>query len=346
MRATVYNGPGDVSVESVDDPGVTTPHGAVIEVTHSAICGSDLHIYHGVTSAPGTRPGHEFVGRIVEVGADVRRHRPGDPVLVSGVIGCGTCDPCLRGWVVGCRNAGLAVFGTSPALPGGQAEYVEVPHADRFAHPMAPDLDPEAAVMLTDILPTGYLGARRADITPGDTVLVVGLGPVGMFALQAAQLFGAARVLAADTVPGRLARAEALGAEPIDAAAGTPAQVMELTKGVGADAAIEAVGSDATVNDAVMAVRAGATVSVVGVNATLAMPYPMMLALLRDITLRATLASVPSTWPALLPLVAGGRIRPQDVVTHRLPLSQAPDAYRRFDAREDGVLKVLLDPRS
>lgn len=345
MRATVLNGPGDISLETVDDPIVSASTSAVVEVTHTGICGSDLHLYHGAMAATGIRPGHEFVGRVVATGSDVRRFREGDQVLVSGVIGCGDCPACLRGYVAGCTGGGLGVFGTGPDLHGGQAEYVEVPRIDRFALAIPPELDLDAAVMLTDILPTGYLGARRADITPGDTVVVIGLGPVGMFALQAAQVLGAARIIAVDTAPDRLARAETYGAIPVNAADGTAPQVLELTKGLGADAAIEAVGSDATINDAVMSVRAGSTVSVVGVNNNMAMPYPMMLALLRDITLRGTLASIPATWSELLPIVASGRIRPQDVVTHRLGLSEVSDAYRRFNAREDGMLKVVLDPK-
>ncbi|MHB8466989.1 MAG: zinc-binding dehydrogenase, partial [Acidimicrobiales bacterium] len=203
----------------------------------------------------------------------------------------------------------------------------------------------ELAVLLTDILPTGYLGALRADIQAGDTVVVIGLGPVGVFALQCAQLFGPARILAVDMVPDRLARVAALGAEPVDASdGGAVAQVLELTGGRGAPAVIEAVGADQTIQDALLCAAPGGTVSVVGVNVKMDFPFPMAVALMRRLTFRVTLASIPSTWDALIPLIASGRLHPEDVFTHRMGLSEAAEAYRIFDAREDGVLKVLLDP--
>lgn len=344
MRATIFNGPGDVTLETVPDPTLDDPHGVIVEVSHTAICGSDLHLYHGVHGTPGIHLGHEFVGTVVEAGDLVRRVAPGDRVLVSGVIGCGVCDSCIGGNPVQCRGGMARVFGNSIDLPGGQAELVAVPAADTACHLVPDGITPEQAVLLTDILPTGYFGARNADIRPGDTVAVIGLGPVGIFALQSAQLFGAARVLAIDTVPERLAAAEALGATPVDASAGTPQQVYELTKGRGADSVIEAVGVDQTVTDAIYSTRAGGTVSVIGAHLGMAFPFPMAIAFLRDLTFRVGLCPVQSTWPELLPVVASGRIAPQDVITHRMPLSEVIEAYRIFDAREDGVLKVLLDP--
>jgi alcohol dehydrogenase len=264
---------------------------------------------------------------------------------VSGVIGCGVCAACRAGDVVVCQNAGTRVFGTSLDLAGGQAEAVAVPAADASVITIPEAITTEQAVLLTDILPTGYLGAQRADITPGDTVVVIGLGPVGVFALQCAQLYGPARILAVDMVPDRLARAAELGAEPIDAGDGnTVAKVYEATGGRGADAVIEAVGADQTMSDAVMCAAAGGTISVVGVSVNFAFPFPVPLALMKRLTFRVTLASIPSTWPALFPLVASGRLRPEEVFTHRLGLSEAPEAFRIFEAREDGVLKVLLDP--
>ena len=269
----------------------------------------------------------------------------GDRVLVSGVIGCGLCPPCRSGDVVACLNAGMQVFGTSLELAGGQAEAVAVPAADASVVKIPEDISTEQAVLLTDILPTGYLGALRADITPGDVVVVIGLGPVGVFALQCAQLHGPSRILAVDMVPDRLARAEQLGAEPIDASGGdTVAQVFEATGGRGAQAVIEAVGADQSVNDAIMCAAPGGTISVVGVNLNFALPFPMPVALMKRLTFRVTIAAIPSTWPALFPLVQSGRITPEDVFTHRLGLSDAALGYRIFDAREDGVLKVLLDP--
>jgi len=346
MRAVVLQGERSVSVEKVPDPVLSRPDSAIVTVERTAICGSDLHLYHGSGAAgPGVRLGHEFVGTVAEVGPEVRRLRVGDRVLVSGVIGCGRCPDCLARDPGVCRNGGLAVFGVGPDLPGGQSEAVEVPAADVFALPIPDSLSTEQAVLLTDILPTGYLGARRADIEPGSTVLVIGLGPVGILALQCAQLLGPARILAVDMVPERLERAERLGAEAVDATGGvTVAAVQELTGGRGAHSVIEAVGADQSVSDALLCAAPGGTVSVVGVNLNLAFPFPMAVALMRRLTFRVTLASIPSTWDALVPLLESGRLHPEEVFTHRMGLSEAADAYRIFDTHADGVLKVLLDP--
>jgi alcohol dehydrogenase len=344
MRAVVLHGIGEVRVEEVPDPVLPGPDGLVLQVERTAICGSDLHLYHGPMTVPGVHLGHEFLGTVVEAGPDVRSARVGDRVLVSGVIGCGTCRACRSGDPVLCVT-GPRVFGTSLDLPGGQAELVAVPAADASVLPLPESVSDEAAVMLTDILPTGYLGAARADISPGDTVVVIGLGPVGLLALQCAFLHGPARVLAVDLVPERLAQAEALGAEPLDASGGvTVAEVLERTGGRGADAVIEAVGADQTIQDAVMCAAPGATVSVVGVSLNLALPFPMPVALFKCLTFRVTLASIPTTWPALVPLVASGTLDPAVIVSHRFGLSEAAEAYRLFESREAGVSKVLLDP--
>lgn len=345
MRAVVLQGEREVSVDDVPDAGVPGPDGLLLRVDRTAICGSDLHLYHGPMVRPGVRLGHEFVGTVEDVGSDVVTVHKGDRVLVSGVIGCGRCTACRAGDPVVCRNNGMQTFGTSLELAGGQAEAVAVPAADASVLAIPEGITDEQAVLLTDILPTGYLGAQRADISPGDVVVVIGLGPVGVFALQCAQLHGPSRILAVDMVPERLARAEQLGAEPIDATGGdTVAKVYEATGGWGADSVIEAVGADQSVTDAILCAAPGATVSVIGVNLNLALPYPMPIALMKRLTFRVTVASIPRTWPALVPLVAAGRIHPEDVFTHRMGLSQAAEAYRTFEAREDGVLKVLLDP--
>jgi alcohol dehydrogenase len=347
MRAVVLRGERDIAVEDVPDAGVPGADGLLLRVDHTAICGSDLHLYHGPMTIPGVHLGHEFVGTVEDVGPDVTTVRAGDRVLVSGVIGCGRCAPCRAGDPVICRNEGLQVFGTGLELAGGQAEAVAVPSADASVLAIPEGVSDEQAVLLTDILPTGFLGAQRADITPGDTVVVIGLGPVGVFALQCAQLYGPSRILAVDMVPDRLARAEQLGAEPIDASGGgTIAAVLEATGGRGAEAVIEAVGADGSINDAIFCAAPGGTVSVIGVNLNLGLPLPMPVLLFRRLTFRVTLASIPTTWPQLIPLIASGRLHPEDVFTHRLGLSEAAEAYRIFDAREDGVLKVLLDPRS
>jgi alcohol dehydrogenase len=305
-----------------------------------------LHLYHSPAFAGlGIRLGHEFVGRVAEAGPDVRGLRAGDRVLVSGVIGCGECPACLARDPGTCRKNGLAVFGVSPGLPGGQSEAVEVPAAGVFALPIPEAISTEQAVLLTDILPTGYLGALRADIRPGSTVVVIGLGPVGVLALQCAQLFGPARILAVDKDEKRLVRAEQLGAEPINANPGaTVAMVRELTSGRGAESVIEAVGVDQTVTDALGCAAPGGTVSVIGANLNPAFPFSLGQAFMNRLTFRVSIASVPSTWESLIPLISSGRLHPEEVFTHRMALDQAPEAYRIFDTHDDGVLKVLLDP--
>jgi threonine dehydrogenase-like Zn-dependent dehydrogenase len=345
MRAVVLNGPHDVSVEQVDDPVLPGPDGIVVAVERTAICGSDLHLYHGEMAPPGVHLGHEFIGRVLDAGPEVRTVRGGDRVLVSGVVGCGHCMQCLTGWPMRCLAAGSQVFGTSLDLAGGQAEAVAVPAADSFVHAIPDGVTDEQAVLLTDILPTGFLGARRADITPGSTVAVIGLGPVGICALRAAQLHSPARILAVDPVAHRRAHAERLGAEPIDPTdGGTMAQLLEATGGRGVPSVIEAVGRDDTINDAIMSVAPGGTVSVIGVSTNLAHPFPMVIAMYKGITFRICVADIPATWPFLVPLVASGKLHPEDVFTHRMALSDAAEAYRIFDARDDSVIKVLLDP--
>jgi len=329
----------------VPDPILPGPAGIIVTVERTAICGSDLHLYHDAPTGVGIHLGHEAIGTVAEVGPDVRAVTVGDRVLVSGVIGCGLCGPCLAGQPNVCRAGLSAAFGTIPDLPGGQAEAMAVPFADTFVLPIPEGVADVEAVLLTDILPTGYVGAIRADIRPGSTVVVVGLGPVGIMALQCAKLFGPARILAIDMVPERLARAAQMGAEPIDARLeSAPAQVMEATGGRGAESVIEAVGADATVLDALSCAATGGTVSVVGVNLSMALPFPMALVFLKSLTLRAVFAPVPGTWPALVPLVQAGRFDLGKTFTHHMGLSQAAEAYQLFDSRGSGVLKVLLDP--
>lgn len=332
-------------MEDVPDAVLPGPDGLLLKVEHTSICGSDLHPYHGPFTTVGVKMGHEFIGTVEETGAEVASVKAGDRVLVSGLIGCGRCPSCRAGHPVVCTNDGMKVFGTSLELDGGQAEAVGVPAADASVRKIPADITSEQAVLLTDILPTGYLGALRADITPGSVVVVIGLGPVGVFALQCAQLFGPSRILAVDMVPDRLARAAALGAEPIDASdGGTIAKVLEATGGRGAQSVIEAVGADQTVSDSIFCAAPGGTISVIGATLSFGLPIPTAVLFMKALTLRCTLASIPGTWDALIPLIASGKLHPEEVFTHRMGLSEAAEAYRIFNDREDGVLKVLLDP--
>jgi threonine dehydrogenase-like Zn-dependent dehydrogenase len=347
MRATILEGERTVSVADVPDPTLPGHDGAVVKVDAAAICGSDLHIYHAASGFEGVRLGHEFIGTVTEVGPDVRSVSAGDRVLVSGVIGCGRCVACLARDPVLCRDATQrgAVFGMSTALPGGQAEAVAVPHMDAFSLRIPSGITDAQAVLLTDILPTGYLGCQRADIRPGSTVMVIGLGPVGLMTLHCLPFFGPGRVIAVDMVAERRARAEAMGAETIDPAdGGTMAQVMERTGGWGADSVIEAVGADQTIYDAIMCAAPGSTVSITGASLSMAVPVPMLFTFLRKLTIRATYASVPSTWETLVPLIAAGKLRPDDVFSHHLGLSEVSKAYAMFDGEKATTTKVLLDP--
>ena len=345
MRAVVLQGHRSVSVENVPDPALLGPDSVIVAVDRTAICGSDLRQSLGEIGGQGIQLGHEFVGTIVEAGPEVRRVKKGDRVIVSAVVGCGHCNACLSRDPVLCTGGGPRVFGTTLDFHGGQAELCAVPGADAFCLPIPENVTVDQSVLLTDILPTGFTGAMNANITPGSTVAVFGLGPVGVFALQTAKLYGPSRILAVDRLPQRLARAAELGAEPIDASDGQAvAKILEATKGLGVDSAIEAVGADATITDAIMSVAAGGTISVIGVNMNMEFPYPMPLAFMKRLALKAALVSVPGTWDHLVPLIANGKLHPEQVFTHQLGLSQAAEGYRIFDNREDGVLKVLLDP--
>jgi 2-desacetyl-2-hydroxyethyl bacteriochlorophyllide A dehydrogenase len=345
MRALVFCGPEDIRCETVPDPSPPDERGAVVRIERTAICGSDLHIYHGHMSPdPGYSVGHEAIGEVVEVGSAVSRFRPGDRVLVSGVVGCGDCGPCRLGRVTACERGGAAVFGTNQGLHGAQAEALAVPAADANLCAIPDGIGPEQAVLLTDILPTGYLGAEGAEIEPGQDVAVIGCGPVGLMSILTASLFGPARIFALDSVPERLAAAERLGAIPCDVSGDAHAGIAEATHGLGPHSVIEAVGSDGTIQAALSLVRRGGVVSVVGVNTSLAFPFPMALALVKGITFRIGVCPVPRYWTRLIPLVAQGRIRPEFVFSHRMGLSEGSAAYDLFAARRDGVLKVLLDP--
>lgn len=344
-RALVYHGKGDVRLESLPDPTPPDGRGAVVRVQHTAICGSDLHLYHGTLPVlPGFALGHEFIGEVVETGRDVHRFRVGERVLVSGVIGCGDCRACEAGHPIRCERHGTRVFGNSRELPGGQAEAVAVPAADCALLRIPDGISNEQAVLLTDILPTGYYGAKNADIRPGQSVAVIGLGPVGQCALDCAQLFGPARVFALDRVPERLAAARAKGAIPIDGSADPLGQILAATSGQGVDGVIEAVGADETISLALQLVRVAGVVSVIGVSTNMAYPLNLLMALMKDLTFRIGICPVPELWDDLVPLVQSGRLRPESVFTHRMPLSQGAEAYALFDARRDGVMKILLDP--
>ncbi|MGA5466151.1 zinc-binding dehydrogenase [Mycobacterium sp. NPDC050041] len=339
MRSVLIDGPAAIRVDHRPDPVLPGPDGAVVAVSASGICGSDLHFYEG--DYPMFEPvalGHEAVGTVVDIGPDVRTVRVGDRVLVSSVAGCGHCGGCATLDPIRCHS-GPQIFGAG-VLGGAQSELLAVPAAD-FQLLAVPDgIDDEQALLLTDNLATGWAAAQRADFPAGGSVVVIGLGAVGLCAVRSALFQGAATVLAVDPVPQRRDRAAAMGATPV--APSATAAAMEHSGGRGVDAVIDAVGNDTTIADALTAVRAGGTVSVVGVHDLQPFPFPATMALLRSVTLRMTTAPVQQTWPQLIPLLQAGRLRVDGIFTTELPLDAAPEGYRAVAARSGDVVKVLL----
>ena len=343
MNALVYRGPRDVRYEDVADPAIVEPTDAIVRVERSGICGSDLHIYHGQGFSPDTGfcVGHEAIGTVIEAGSSVLRVTPGTRVMLSAAVGCGRCAKCLGGHIARCERGAAGCYGLGAQLQGCQADFVRVPMADFNAAPIPDGLTDDQALLLTDNLPTAYYGCLNAEIGPGKSVAVVGLGPIGLMAVEIAFVLGASRVFAVDLVPERRARAEELGAEPVDGAAAV-AEISAKTKMHGVDCAVEASGSDATVAMAIALTGLGGVVSVVGVNLSPAFQFPMALAFIKNMTFRIGTCSVQCHWPELVPLVQAGRLHPERVVSHHLPLSQGAEAYRLFDAREHGALKMVL----
>ncbi|MCP2275702.1 zinc-binding dehydrogenase [Nocardia amikacinitolerans] len=347
MKALTYAGPQAISFGELEDPVLPGPDGAIVRVTAAGICGSDLHIYagHGFTPGTGYGVGHEAVGEIVELGPQANGLSVGDRVLVAASAGCDRCGNCRAGVVAACERQPLPVdacYGLGGSLPGAQAQLLAVPHAGGNLVRLPDAIGDEAAIVLTDNAPTAWYGARRARIAPGDTVVVIGLGPVGLMAVQSAFAMGAARVLGVDLVADRRARAAELGAEPVES--DDPKTAVREMLGGGADVALEAVGADATIKLATSVVGHRGRVSVVGVSQNRAYPFHMPLAQVKELEFHIGLCSVQYELPALLKLTAAGRLRPEAVVSHRMPMSEGPDAYRMFAARDDKVCKVVLDP--
>jgi 2-desacetyl-2-hydroxyethyl bacteriochlorophyllide A dehydrogenase len=340
MRVAVITGPGQVAIEDHDDPVLPGPGGAVVRVDRTAICGSDLHFYDDDIPMFPVAAGHEVLGTVVEAGADVASVAVGDPVLVASVAGCGSCDGCARRDPVQCVDGGK-VFGAGE-LGGGQAELLAVPAAD-FNLLRVPDgVDDEAALLLTDNLATGWAGAKRGEVTPGDTVLVIGLGAVGLCAVRSAFALGAERVLVADPVEGRRARAASWGATVLEGP--TVEAVLEATGGRGVPTVIDAVAKDATLDDAFGSVRAGGTVSVIGVHDLNPYPLQVLMGLFRSITLRMTTAPIHATWPDLVPLIQEGTLDTTGIFTHHFALEDAAAAYAAVAARTADCVKVTLAP--
>ncbi|MFI1566486.1 zinc-dependent alcohol dehydrogenase family protein [Streptomyces sp. NPDC020490] len=347
MKGYVFHGPGQSSWEDVPDPGIQEATDAIVRVDAVTICGTDLHILKGDVPEvrPGTVLGHEAVGEVVETGSDVRTVRPGDRVLVSCISACGRCAYCRTGMYGQCRGGGGWILGH--LIDGTQAEYVRVPYADLSVHALPSTLDATQAVLLADIFPTAYeVGVLNGKVRPGDTVAVVGAGPVGLAAIATARLFSPERIVAVDLAPARLDAAKQLGADAVADAREAPEQLIaDLTDGLGADVVIEAVGTPATFEMSTRMVRPGGHVANVGVHGS-----PATLHLedlwIKNVTITTGLVDT-NTTPTLLRMAAAGRLPVQALVTHTFPMHEMQEAYDVFArAADTGALKVVLGGES
>jgi 2-desacetyl-2-hydroxyethyl bacteriochlorophyllide A dehydrogenase len=346
MIALTYHAPHDLRVERVPDPVLEQPTDALVRVRLAGICGSDLHVWHGRETGldVGTVMGHEFVGEVVDTGRDVARVRTGDLVVSPFTTSCGACFFCTHELPARCTEGQL--FGwveRGRGLHGAQAELVRVPLADTTLVRLPDSIAPEAALLLGDVLPTGYHCAVMAVAGPGVVCAVVGCGPVGLMAVLAARELGAELVLAIDSVPERLDRAQRLGATPLRLGAGDPvAAVREVTDARGADAVLEAVGSPDAARLAFELVRPGGTIAAVGVHHEAAFPFSPGDAYAKNLTLRIGRCPARHYMERLLPLAERRAVELAALFTHRLPLADGPAAYDLFDRKRDGCIKVAL----
>jgi threonine dehydrogenase-like Zn-dependent dehydrogenase len=381
MLAMNYRGPYRVRAEQKPDPVIEHPNDAIVRVSRSCICGSDLHLYHGLV--PDTRVGmtfgHEFTGVVEEVGSSVQNLKAGDHVLVPFNVFCGSCFFCKRELYGNCHNTNpeaTAVGGiygyshTAGGYDGGQAEFVRVPMADVGPTVIPPDLDLDDAVLLTDAYPTGYQAAEMGDIKEGDTVVVFGAGPVGIFAAKCAWIMGAGRVIVVDHLEYRLefvktfAQCEIVNFKEVDDMA---IHIKKMTDWLGADVCIDAVGCEAdgsvaqkltgvvmklqagsatALHWAINSVRKGGNVSIVGVYGPTFNAIPIGNALNKGLTLRMNQASVKRHLPRLIEHIQAGRIEPKKIITHRIPLEEVSDAYHIFSSKLDNCIKTILIPPS
>lgn len=389
MKAVCWHGANDVRVDTVPDPQILNPRDAIIKITSTAICGSDLHLYDGYipTMQSGDILGHEFMGEVVELGKDVKNLQIGDRVVVPFTISCGGCFFCQRDLWSLCDNtnpnAWMAekLYGHSPSglfgyshllggYAGGQAEYARVPFADVGPMKIPAELSDEQVLFLTDIFPTGYMAAENCNIQPGDTVAVWGCGPVGQFCIKSAYMLGAERVIAIDRIPERLqmakeqCQAEIINYEEVDAGEA----LKEMTGGRGPDACIDAVGMEAhgmgldalydkakqavrletdrptALRQVILACRKGGHVSIPGVYGGFLDKVPMGAAMNKGLTFKMGQTHVHRYLKPLLEHVRRGDIDPSFVITHRLPLAEAPKGYEIFKHKKDNCIKIVLKP--
>ncbi len=389
MKALTWHGKHDVRIDTVDDPEIINPRDAIIKVTATAICGSDLHLYDGYipTMQSGDILGHEFMGEVVETGSGSTLKK-GQKVAVPFTIACGSCYHCGKHQYSGCENGNpadnqdiarelyghpmSALFGYSHmtgGYAGGQAEYVRVPFSDTGPIVIPDGVDDEKVLFLSDILPTGWMAAENAQIEPGDTVAVWGCGPVGLFAVQSAFLMGAERVIAIDHFPHRLELARKFGAETINfEQSATYDALMQMTGGIGPDAVIDSVGLEAhgmfvdnaidqikastflgtdrihAIRQAILACRKGGRVSMPAVYGGFVDKFPLGAVMQKGLTLKTGQTHVQHYLPGLLDAIMEGKIDTTFLISHRLPLDQAPEGYRMFHDQQNEVTKIVLKP--
>ncbi|HET9240143.1 MAG TPA: zinc-dependent alcohol dehydrogenase [Oligoflexus sp.] len=379
MLAMTYRGPYRVRADQKAEPDIEHPNDAIVRVTRSAICGSDLHLYHGLIpdTRVGSTFGHEFTGVVEDVGTSVQNLKVGDHVLVPFNIACGSCYFCSKELYGNCHNSNPeatavgAIFGyshTAGGYDGGQAEYVRVPFADIGPLKIEDDVDEEDALMCTDALPTGYQAAEMGDIREGDTVVVFGAGPVGIFAARCAWLFGAGRVIVVDHVDYRLefvrkyAPCETVNFKEVD---DMVVHLKKITDWLGPDVCIDAVGAEAggsalqrltgvklklqagaatAIFWAINSVRKGGNISIVGVYGPTFNAVPIGNAINKGLTLRMNQASVKRHLPRLMEHIQAGRLDPKAIITHRVPLEEVSDAYHMFSSKLDNCIKTVLIP--
>jgi 2-desacetyl-2-hydroxyethyl bacteriochlorophyllide A dehydrogenase len=344
MRAVTFQAPGEVRLDEKPDPEVGAPDEALVRVEASGICGSDLHIYHGrVPVETGFTIGHEFVGTVLAVGDDVERVGEGDRVLGCFHTACGTCRACLRGDYHRCERGRIFGHGSKLGdLQGAQAELLLVPRADLTLRRVPAGVSDEVALFAGDVMGTGFHSIAHAGTRAGDSVAVLGLGPVGLCAVQAARAAGATRVFAIDSVEDRLEMAAEFGAEPLHLTEQDPKRaIRSATEGRGVDVVVDAVGDPGPLAMAISLVRDAGTVSGIGAYAGKG-EVPIGLAWLKCLTLRLGLANVIAHVDRVLALIEAGRLDPAPLVTHRMKLDEAADAYRLYDNRE--ALKIVLTP--
>lgn len=388
MKAVTWQGAGKMQVDTVPDPKIINPRDSIIQVSATCICGSDLHMYDGYipTVRRGDIMGHEFMGTVVETGTDVTNLQVGDRVIVPFNIACGNCYYCKKGLWSLCDNtnpnaaAAEEMYGYSPAglfgyshlfggYAGGQAEYVRVPFSDVNCFKVPESLDDNAAVLLTDIFPTGYMAAENCNIQRGDIVAVWGCGPVAQFAIRSALILGAERVIAIDRFPDRLQMARDGGADTLNYEDVDVIDALkEKTGGRGPDAVIDAVGMEAHGTDldywydriaqktrmvtgrpvalrqAIQACRKGGTVSIPGVYGGFVDKLPIGAAFNKGLTFKMGQTHVHRYIPLLMDHITRGTIDPSFVITHRVPLDRAPEMYKTFRDKKDGCIKVVLKP--